>query len=91
MKHRLIWTLGVVLALLAIYVGTFYYWWSQSPVQVYTEGGRQVRYVDFHYNPVLWHTEVLWIPAFLWIEHVCGYKHVSIAAMEGQSIVTYSR
>jgi hypothetical protein len=84
-------TAGLLLTLVAGYVGVFSYWWQSSPVRVYTERGRQVRDVDIHYNAVFWHTDVLWIPAFWWMEHVHGYRYVSVAAMEEQTIVTYSR
>ena len=80
-----------MLALTVAYVGVFWSWWSQSPTRVYVERGREVRDVDIHYNRFFWKTDVIWIPAFWWMEYIRGYKYISVAAMEEQTIVTYSR
>ena len=89
--RRLIWICAVMLALTVAYVGVFWSWWSQSPTRVYVERGREVRDVDIHYNRFFWKTDVIWIPAFWWMEYIRGYKYISVAAMEEQTIVTYSR
>ena len=78
--------------LLAIYVGTFSYWWLRSPVKTMTaKSGRQVRVVEFQFNKVSWHTQIIWLPAFWFMEHVCGYKESGFAAMYDESVQLYAK
>lgn len=82
----------VVLALLFAYVGTFSYWWQQSPRKLrMTKGGLQVEVVEFQVNKVSWNTWALWVPAFWAVEHVFGYQDAGMIAMEDQSIIRYVR
>jgi hypothetical protein len=84
--------LFVVLTLLFAYVGTFSYWWQQSPRKLrMTKGGIQVEVVEFEFNKVSWHTQMLWFPAFWSMEHVFGYQQDSLLAMEEHSVVRYVR
>ncbi len=76
---------------LGIYIGTFSYWWFSSPTKIEMWKGKQVCFVEFHYNSFLWHTEIIWVPAFLFVEKVCGYKLAGFAAMEGDSIQEYEK
>lgn len=83
---------AVLLVLLAVYVGTFSYWWLRSPVKMTTtKSGRQVRVVEFQFNKVSWHTQIIWLPAFWFVEHICGYEEAGFAAMYDQSIQRYAK
>jgi hypothetical protein len=83
---------AVILVFLALYVGTFSYWWQRSPVKMTTaKSGRQVRTVEFQFSKISWHTEPLWIPAFWFVERFCGYERGAYAAMEEHSIQRFHR
>ena len=78
--------------MLAIYVGTFWYWWQRSPVEHFTsKTGRKIRVVQFQFNAFSWHTQVLWIPAFQFMKSVCGYKEGGFVAMYEHSEIEYLR
>ena len=82
----------VVLVLLAIYIGTFSYWWLRSPVKTMTtKSGRQMRVVEFQFNKVSWPTYTIWVPAFWFMEHVCGYHEAGFMAMYDQSVLRYAK
>ena len=91
--HRRLALCGLTLPLaLAVYVGTFSYWWQHSPVEhVTTSDGRHIRVVQFQFNKVSWHTQVIWLPAFAFMEHVYGYEKGGYAAMYDKSIMEYLR
>ena len=82
--------LGVVLAVVA-YTATFSYWWCTSPVEKGIAGGREVQYLQFHFNAFSWHTAIIWTPAFWCMKHVFGYELISFAAMGKDSIVEYAK
>jgi hypothetical protein len=90
MRRALKITVAALLAL-AVYAGTFSWWWLRSPVKVVTQSGIQYRVVDFQYNKILWHTEIVWAPAFWFMKHVRGYREVAFMAMEDKSIWRYAK
>jgi hypothetical protein len=73
-RRRNILAVSCSIVLIGIYIGTFSYWWFSSPTKMMMIKGKQVRVVEFHYNSLLWHTEVIWVPAFLFVDNICGYK-----------------
>lgn len=75
---------------LALYVGTFWYWWQRSPVEHFTtKSGRKVRVVQFQFNKISWHTQILWLPAFSFMKTALGYKEGGFAAMDEESVMEY--
>jgi len=91
-RRRIIQTFVAFLVLLAIYVGTFSYWWLRSPARTLTlKDGQQIYEVRFTFNSLSYHTAYIWLPAFWFMEHVRGYEYVGLIAMYDQSIYIYSK
>jgi hypothetical protein len=63
-----------LLVLLFSYIGTFAWWWHNSPRRTFVMKGKQVQAVTFHMTPFRWHTRALWAPAFWFMWHVRGYQ-----------------
>lgn len=76
---------------LAIYTGTFSFWWLRSPARLEMFQGRRVHIVEFQFNSVSWRTESVWVPAFWFMEHVYGYEPDGFVAMGDDSVLTYSK
>ncbi len=81
----------IVFVLLTIYFLTFSCWWGQSRRYTKTVGGKQVQYLEFHYNAVSWHTRLLWAPALWLAEHLHGYHEVGFAAAYEDSVILYAK
>jgi len=91
MRHRRKWICLALLATVLVYSATFTYKWRTSPVEKRLVAGREICYVQFHFNAFFWRTQILWSPAFWFVEHVCGYEFVSYIPLEQDSIVEYAK
>ncbi len=87
--RRALLMLASLTAVLALYVGTFSFWWLTSPTRLEDFQRRRVRTVEFQFNSVSWRTEPFWAPAFWFMERVIGYEPGGLAAMEDHSILIY--
>jgi hypothetical protein len=80
----------ILLCVLITYALVFTVFWKRSPRSFIATPTGPVEYVEFHYSPFVWKTDLLWTPAFWCVEN-CGYEFVAYAAAGEESIVIYAK